>query len=79
MSSASGLQEFVGDKRLKVLLPSVSASLVLAAGVGIAEAVALSIGSGFLMNIMGIPVVRQTLLIMFGSYNCGTYCIIGCA
>ena len=50
----------VVDKQRKLLLPSVSASLVLAAGVGIAEAVALCIGSGFLMNIMGIPVVRQT-------------------
>ncbi|XP_038701759.1 protein DETOXIFICATION 44, chloroplastic isoform X2 [Tripterygium wilfordii] len=40
----------------KKLLPSVSTSLALAAGIGIAEAVALSFGSGFLMNIMGIPV-----------------------
>eukprot|EP00268_Persea_americana_P010018 TRINITY_DN14026_c0_g1_i5.p1 TRINITY_DN14026_c0_g1~~TRINITY_DN14026_c0_g1_i5.p1 ORF type:complete len:345 (+),score=55.23 TRINITY_DN14026_c0_g1_i5:50-1036(+) len=52
-SSTSGLQEMVVDKQRKLLLPSVSASLVLAAGVGIAEAVALCIGSGFLMNIMG--------------------------
>ncbi|RWR81284.1 Multi antimicrobial extrusion protein [Cinnamomum micranthum f. kanehirae] len=55
-SSTSGLRELVVDKQRKLLLPSVSASLVLAAGVGIAEAVALCIGSGFLMNIMGIPV-----------------------
>ncbi|XP_022767799.1 protein DETOXIFICATION 44, chloroplastic-like isoform X1 [Durio zibethinus] len=40
----------------KRVLPSVSTSLALAAGLGIAEAVALSVGSGFLMNIMGIPV-----------------------
>ncbi|XVF08338.1 hypothetical protein REPUB_Repub06bG0218200 [Reevesia pubescens] len=40
----------------KKILPSVSTSLALAAGLGIAEAVALSVGSGFLMNIMGIPV-----------------------
>uniref|UniRef100_A0A2N9G9D1 Protein DETOXIFICATION n=1 Tax=Fagus sylvatica TaxID=28930 RepID=A0A2N9G9D1_FAGSY len=40
----------------KKLLPSVSTSLALAASIGIAEAVALSFGSGFLMNIMGIPV-----------------------
>ncbi|GAB4857304.1 Protein DETOXIFICATION 44, chloroplastic [Ancistrocladus abbreviatus] len=40
----------------KVLLPSVSASLALAIGIGFAEAVALSIGSEFLMNIMGISV-----------------------
>ncbi|CAI0424112.1 unnamed protein product [Linum tenue] len=37
-------------------LPSVSTSLVLASIFGVAEAVALYIGSGFLMNIMGIPV-----------------------
>jgi len=29
------------------------------ASVGIAEAVALFFGSGFLMNVMGIPVVRR--------------------
>ncbi|EOY07077.1 MATE efflux family protein 2 isoform 2 [Theobroma cacao] len=40
----------------KKVLPSVSTSLALAAGLGIAEAVALSVGSGFLLNIMGIPV-----------------------
>ncbi|PPR96591.1 hypothetical protein GOBAR_AA24070 [Gossypium barbadense] len=39
----------------KKVLPSVSTSLALAAGLGIAEAVVLSVGSGFLMNIMGIP------------------------
>ncbi|XVF76888.1 hypothetical protein PTKIN_Ptkin13bG0303300 [Pterospermum kingtungense] len=40
----------------KKVLPSVSTSLALAAGLGIAEALLLSVGSGFLMNIMGIPV-----------------------
>ncbi|XP_050244040.1 protein DETOXIFICATION 44, chloroplastic isoform X1 [Quercus robur] len=44
-----------GEHKGKVLLPSVSTSLALAASIGIAEAVALSFGSGFLMNIMGIP------------------------
>ncbi|MBA0850457.1 hypothetical protein Goshw_030006 [Gossypium schwendimanii] len=39
----------------KKVLPSVSTSLALAAGLGIAEAVVLSVGSGFLMTIMGIP------------------------
>ncbi|KAL2509830.1 MATE efflux family protein 2 [Forsythia ovata] len=39
-----------------ILLPSVSTSLALAAGLGIIEAVALSTGSSFLMNTMGIPV-----------------------
>lgn len=37
----------------KQVLPSVSTSLALAAAVGVAETVALSVGSGFLMNIMG--------------------------
>ncbi|KAL1808117.1 hypothetical protein ACET3Z_025107 [Daucus carota] len=41
--------------RSKKVLPSVSTSLILAATIGIAEAVALSAGSGFLMNTMGIP------------------------
>ncbi|KAF3950679.1 hypothetical protein CMV_023597 [Castanea mollissima] len=44
-----------GEHKGKVLLPSVSTSLALAASIGIAEAVALSFGSGFLMDIMGIP------------------------
>ncbi|XP_074264478.1 protein DETOXIFICATION 44, chloroplastic-like isoform X1 [Silene latifolia] len=46
----------------KRILPSVSTSLILAAGLGLVEAVALSTGSGFLMNIMGIAVdspIRQ--------------------
>lgn len=49
-------QDHVNGHKRKMLLPSVSTSLALAAGIGIAEAVALSVGSGFLMNIMGIPV-----------------------
>ncbi|KAH1199403.1 Protein DETOXIFICATION 44, chloroplastic [Glycine max] len=39
----------------KKLLPSVSTSLALAATLGIAETVVLTLGSGILMNIMGIP------------------------
>ncbi|KAL6337499.1 hypothetical protein AAG906_037092 [Vitis piasezkii] len=49
-------QDHVNGHKRKMLLPSVSTSLALAAGIGIVEAVALSVGSGFLMNIMGIPV-----------------------
>ncbi|KAF6144828.1 hypothetical protein GIB67_038927 [Kingdonia uniflora] len=41
---------------VKKILPAVSTSLVLAAGIGVVEAIALSTSSGFLMNIMGIPV-----------------------
>ncbi|CAN1771698.1 Protein DETOXIFICATION 44, chloroplastic [Linum perenne] len=40
-------------------LPSVSTSLILAAIFGVAEAAALYVGSGFIMNIMGIPAVRH--------------------
>ncbi|KAL9687944.1 hypothetical protein QQ045_032356 [Rhodiola kirilowii] len=45
-----------GDAQGKKVLPSVSTSLVLAASIGVAQAVALFAGSGFLMNVMGIPV-----------------------
>ncbi|MCL7035886.1 hypothetical protein MKW94_024785 [Papaver nudicaule] len=55
-SSVSVLQESIGEKQNKKYLPAVSTSLALAAGIGIAETIALSLGSGFLMNIMGIPV-----------------------
>ncbi|KAM2984061.1 hypothetical protein FF2_009917 [Malus domestica] len=43
-----------GDRQSKKLLPSVSTSLALAATFGVAEAVALFLGSGVLMNAMGI-------------------------
>ncbi|TXG58895.1 hypothetical protein EZV62_016724 [Acer yangbiense] len=46
--------DYVVEQRGKKLLPSVSTSLALAASLGIAEAVALSFGSGFLINILGI-------------------------
>ncbi|KAM7526536.1 hypothetical protein LguiA_016438 [Lonicera macranthoides] len=50
------LQNYQGDRQNKKLLPSVSTSLALAAAIGVAEALALSVGSSFLMNIMGISV-----------------------
>ncbi|KAL4572421.1 hypothetical protein LXL04_019197 [Taraxacum kok-saghyz] len=40
----------------KRFLPSVSTSLALAGAFGIAETIALSLGSGLLLNTMGIPV-----------------------
>lgn len=49
----------------KKCLPAVSTSLALAAGIGIVEAIVLSLGSGSLLDFMGICVVRQTKLIMF--------------
>uniref|UniRef100_A0A7N0VDK2 Protein DETOXIFICATION n=1 Tax=Kalanchoe fedtschenkoi TaxID=63787 RepID=A0A7N0VDK2_KALFE len=45
-----------GDEQEKKALPSISTSLILAASIGVAQAVALFFGSGFLMNVMGIPV-----------------------
>ncbi|KAM6550526.1 hypothetical protein CsatB_000334 [Cannabis sativa] len=48
--------DFQGERQSKTYLPSVSTSLSLAAIIGIAEAVALFLGSGFIMNIMGVPV-----------------------
>lgn len=41
----------------KLFLPSVSNAVMLAAALGVVEAVALSAGSNILMNTMGIPVV----------------------
>lgn len=46
-------QDHVTDHKSKKILPSVSTSLALAAGIGVAEALALFVGSGFLMNTMG--------------------------
>lgn len=53
------------ENQEKKLLSSVSTSLALATGLGIAEAVMLSLGSGTLMDIMGIPVVCQPYPIHF--------------
>ncbi|XP_065852251.1 protein DETOXIFICATION 44, chloroplastic isoform X2 [Euphorbia lathyris] len=47
--------DFDSQRGGKTYLPAVSTSLALAAGVGIAEAIALLFGSGSLMTIMGIP------------------------
>nr|XP_027188258.1 protein DETOXIFICATION 44, chloroplastic isoform X2 [Cicer arietinum] len=50
----SGQTDENGNSQSKKLLSSVSTSLALAAALGIAETIALSLGSGILMNIMGI-------------------------
>ncbi|KAJ3684093.1 hypothetical protein LUZ61_013257 [Rhynchospora tenuis] len=44
------------DNMGRKYLPAVTTSLALAAGIGLLETVALILGSGFLMNAMGIPV-----------------------
>lgn len=47
-------------------LPSVSTALVLAVGIGIFEALALSLGSGLFLNVMGISLVGY----IYSSYMC---------
>ncbi|KAF4379037.1 hypothetical protein F8388_022124 [Cannabis sativa] len=54
--------DFQGERQSKTYLPSVSTSLSLAAIIGIAEAVALFLGSGFIMNIMGVPVKYRLIM-----------------
>ncbi|PUZ62674.1 hypothetical protein GQ55_3G004800 [Panicum hallii var. hallii] len=49
------------------VLPAVSTSLALAAGIGLLEMVALIVGSGTLMDIIGIPVVRKTNLLAYSD------------
>jgi hypothetical protein len=41
--------------------------LALAAGIGLLEMVALIVGSGTLMNIIGIPVVHKTNLLAYSD------------
>lgn len=40
-------------------LPSVSTALLLASGIGISEAIALYLGSGLFLNMMGISAVSN--------------------
>lgn len=47
------VKDGMADHQNKKFLPSVSTSLALAAAFGIAETIALSLGSGFLLNTMG--------------------------
>ncbi|GAA0163001.1 transporter [Lithospermum erythrorhizon] len=54
LKSGQILPDSSSELHRKILMPSVSTSLALAGGLGLAEAVALTFGSGFLMNVMGI-------------------------
>lgn len=60
--SKTGCQKIQGggDVESKKYLPAISTSLTLPASIGIAEAIAMALCSGLLMNFMGIPVVCQT-------------------
>jgi hypothetical protein len=55
-------------RQQKKVLPAVSTSLALAAGIGLLEMVALIVGSGTLINIIGIPIVRKTNLFACSNF-----------
>nr|XP_025653038.1 protein DETOXIFICATION 44, chloroplastic-like [Arachis hypogaea] len=63
-SSQTDESNFGGKYQSKRRIPSVSTSLALAATLGIPETVLLSLGSGIIMNIMGIPAICQPWLII---------------
>lgn len=63
----SSPREKPSDEQRK-FLPAVSTSLALAAAIGLMEMVALIVGSGTLMNIIGIPVVRKTNLLLYSHF-----------
>ncbi|XP_059063596.1 protein DETOXIFICATION 44, chloroplastic isoform X2 [Cryptomeria japonica] len=50
------LQETLAEGNNRLQLPAVSTALVLAAGLGVVEAVVLTLGAGYLLNFMGVPV-----------------------
>jgi hypothetical protein len=52
-------------------LPSISSALLLAAAIGVIEALALTLGSGILLNIMGVSQVCSNLIYFNGKviYN----------
>ncbi|KAL8526581.1 hypothetical protein ACS0TY_015682 [Phlomoides rotata] len=56
IKAANNNSQTAEDQKSRIFLPSVSNALMLAAGLGIIEAIALSTGSSFLMDTMGIPV-----------------------
>ncbi|GER55766.1 MATE efflux family protein [Striga asiatica] len=56
MKDANVYGQVVKEQESKTFLPSVSNAIILAAALGIIEAITLAQGSGFLMNTMGIPV-----------------------
>ncbi|XP_073222184.1 protein DETOXIFICATION 44, chloroplastic isoform X2 [Cicer arietinum] len=71
----SGQTDENGNSQSKKLLSSVSTSLALAAALGIAETIALSLGSGILMNIMGagnfLNVILDPILIFLCGFGVG--------
>ncbi|XP_045795323.1 protein DETOXIFICATION 44, chloroplastic-like isoform X3 [Trifolium pratense] len=67
----SGRTEENGKFQRKKLLSSVSTSLALAAALGIAETVALSLGSGTLMTIMGAGNFLNVILDPILIFLCG--------
>ncbi|CAN0927878.1 Protein DETOXIFICATION 44, chloroplastic [Linum grandiflorum] len=73
--STNSIETTDGSDIEPVGLPSVSTSLALAAIFGVAEAVALYVGSGFIMNIMGIGnllnAILDPILIFVFSFGIG--------
>lgn len=73
--SETGWQKFLGggDVESKKYLPAVSTSIALAAGIGIAEAIALAFCSGLLMNFMGYLLMKTNIMIYTGfTYACAS-------
>ncbi|CAK9136700.1 unnamed protein product [Ilex paraguariensis] len=62
------VEDRMAEPQSKIQLPSVSTSLALAAGLGIAEAIVLSAGVGFFMNTMGIPVMGLFKILMLAVH-----------
>lgn len=66
----------------RMQLPSVSTALLLAVMIGVFEALALSLGSGLFLNIMGISpvspyvlILRHLLYLLLCTYICIQVCI----
>ncbi|KAL3654874.1 hypothetical protein CASFOL_000660 [Castilleja foliolosa] len=69
MKAADEYSQTAKDQQSKIFLPSVSNAIMLAAALGIIEAIALSTGSSFLMNTMGISVLYLTAIILLWKLN----------
>ncbi|KAL0375395.1 UNVERIFIED_CONTAM: protein DETOXIFICATION 44, chloroplastic [Sesamum radiatum] len=69
VKAADDYSQTAKDPQSKIFLPSVSNAIILAAALGIIEAVALSTGSSFLMNTMGMSIVT-VMVIPNGILHC---------
>ncbi|KAL2250359.1 UNVERIFIED_CONTAM: Protein DETOXIFICATION 44, chloroplastic [Sesamum indicum] len=62
VKAADDYSQTAKDLQSKIFLPSVSNAIILAAALGIVEAVALSTGSSFLMNTMGCHIATVMMI-----------------